>query len=250
MGRASHDSSSAAGAGRARFATTLWHVVQAAGAATSPESKDALSSLCSVYWYPVYAFARRRGLGPDEAADITQGFFTRLIEQKIVRAADPNRGKFRSYLLGAFKHFLSHEWARARAQKRGGGRKLVPLDPHVAESRYGLEPSHDITAERLFDRQWGLRLLELALDDLALQCSRNGKQRHFELFKPFLSGGTGSDYREAGGELGLSEGAARVMVHRLRGQYRKLLREHILKTVRSPEQVEEEIQHLFTAMGA
>lgn len=234
----------------ARFETTHWSLILAAGQTDASESKHALATLCRLYWYPVYAYARRRGIDRDEAADLTQGFFARLIEQKVVRGADPNRGKFRSYLLGAFKHYLSHEWARARAQKRGGGKKLVPLDPHVAESRYGLEPSHDVTAERLFERQWALRLLELALEDLAEQCSRAGKQRQFELFKPFLSGGTGTAYRDAGAELGLSEGAVRVWVHRLRGQYRRLLREHIRRTVASLEQVEEEIRHLFCAIGA
>ena len=250
MGRTPESSRSPGRAEPARFETTHWSVVVAAGQTTGPESKRALATLCRLYWYPVYAYARRRGLDRDEATDLTQGFFARLIEQKIVRGADPNRGKFRSYLLGAFKHYLSHEWARARAQKRGGGRKLIPLDPHVAEARYGLEPAHDFTAERLFERQWALRLLELALEDLARQCACAGKQRHFELFKPFLSGGTGPAYRDAGAELGLSEGAVRVLVHRLRGQYRQLLREHIRRTVGSPEQVDEEIQHLFSAIGA
>ena len=234
----------------ARFETTRWSCVIAAGESTGVESKRALATLCRVYWYPIYAYARHRGIGRDEAADLTQGFFARVIEQDIVRGADPARGKFRSYLLGAFKHYLSHEWARACAQKRGGGRRLIPLDPHDAEARYGLEPAHDVTAEKLFERQWAVRLLELAMGDLARQCERDGKQRHFELLKPFLSGGTSSGYREAGAALGLSEGAARVMVHRLRAEYRRLLREHIRRTVETPEQVDEEIHCLFIAMGA
>jgi RNA polymerase sigma-70 factor (ECF subfamily) len=250
MGRLSQISPSRLGGDRSRFATTHWSLVRAAGATTCDEARQALSALCAQYWYPIYAFARRRGLPPDKAADVTQGFFATLIEQKVVRAADPSRGKFRSYLLGAFKHYLSHEWARARARKRGGGRKLIPLDPHAAETRYGIEPAHDVTAERLFERQWALRLLELALEDLAQQCERDGKRRQFELFKPFLSGGTCTAYREAGAELGLSEGAARVLVHRLRARYRQLLREHIRRTVGSADQVEEEIQELFSAVGA
>src|SRR5688500_13901092 len=124
-----------------RFETTRWSVVLAAGQNTCTESQEALSTLCRLYWYPVYAYARRHGLKPDEAADLTQGFFARLIEQKIVRGADAHRGKFRSYLLGAFKHFLSHEWARASAQKRGGGKKVIPLDVGLAEERYGIEPA-------------------------------------------------------------------------------------------------------------
>jgi RNA polymerase sigma factor (sigma-70 family) len=235
---------------RARFATTQWSMVLAAGRSGGAQSGEALATLCRRYWYPVYAYARRRGFDPDHAADLTQGFFTQLVEQKIVSGADPNRGKFRSYLLGAFKHFMSHEWARDRAQKRGGGRKLIPLDPRVAEERYGLEPAHDLTAERLFERQWAVRLLELTMEELQRQCMRDGKGRHFEVFKPFLSGGSGTAYREAGAALGLAEGAARVVVHRLRRRYRDLLREHILETVGSPELVDEEIQHLFTAVGA
>jgi RNA polymerase sigma-70 factor (ECF subfamily) len=189
-------------------------------------------------------------MSADQSADVTQGFFAQLLEQKIVRGADPKRGRFRSYLLGAFKHYLSHEWVRARALKRGGGRKFIPLDAQDAEARYGLDPSHDLTAEKLFDKQWALRLLELALEDLGRQCAEVGKQRQFEKFKPFLSGGTGAAYREAGNELGLAEGAVRVMVHRLRRRYRDLLREHICRTVGSPEQVDEEVQHLFAAIGA
>src|SRR3954454_18217289 len=128
----------------ARFETTRWSVVLAAGQSTCTEAREALATLCRLYWYPVYAYARRRGLDPEEAADLTQGFFARLIERKTVRGADPERGKFRSYLLGAFKHFMAHEWARARAKKRGGGRRLVPLDPREAEERYGLEPAHEL----------------------------------------------------------------------------------------------------------
>lgn len=243
--------SSGAEAGeRCAFATTRWSVVASAGEITGTESREALSTLCRLYWYPLYAYARRRGLGSDEAADLTQGFFVHLLEQKIVRGADRHRGKFRSYLLGAFKHFLLHEWARARAQKRGGGRKLIPLDRADAETRYRLEPAHDLTADRLFDKQWTLRVLELALDQLRVQCERDRKGAHFERLKQFLSGGRSADYAEAGAELGLSEGAVRVTVHRLRRKYRELLRNQISRTVQTEEQVDEEIQHLFAAIGA
>ena len=250
MGNAINLGLSAVEGERARFATTQWGLVRAAGEATCAETREALATLCRLYWYPVYAYARRRGFDRDEAADLTQGFFTRLIEQKMVRGADPDRGRFRSYLLGAFKHFVSHAWARERAKKRGGGRKAVPLDPDVAEERYGLEPSHELTAQRLFERQWALRLLELAMEDLREQCAGDGKLRHFEVFRPFLAGMNEAGYREAGAELGLAEGAARVAVHRLRARYRELLREHIARTVASPHQVDEEIQHLFSAVGA
>lgn len=236
------------GAG-SRFATTQWTLVVAAGQTSSPDSQAALSKLCTLYWYPLYAYCRRRGLNADQAADATQGFFARLLEQKIVRGADPRRGKFRSYLLGAFKHYLSHEWARERAQKRGGGRRFVPLDPQEAEARYAMEPAHELTAERLFDRQWALRVLELAMEELARQCARDGKERHFQLLKPFLAGGDGAAYRAAGAEVGLAEGAVRVFVHRLRRRYRQLLRDQLSHTVATPEQVDDEIHHLFAAIG-
>jgi DNA-directed RNA polymerase specialized sigma24 family protein len=250
MGRSIHPGLSHEEGGRSRFATTQWSVVLAAGQTSCAESQQALAALCGLYWYPLYAFSRRRGVSADEAADLTQGFFARLLEQKIIRGADPRRGKFRSYLLGAFKHFMSHEWARARTQKRGGGRTIIPLDPLDAEARYGLEPSHELTADRLFDRQWAVTTLEVALLELAQKYADDGREKQFKRFKPFLSGGTGSAYREAGVELGLSEGAVRVLVHRLRRQYRELLREHIRRTVESPEQVDEEIQHLFAAMAS
>ena len=251
MGRREQAGSLVAPGGEgSRFATTRWSVVLAAGQANCTESREALSTLCGLYWYPLYAYSRRRGIDPDSAADVTQGFFARLLEQNIVRGADRQLGKFRSYLLGAFKHYLSHDWARARAQKRGGGRKFIPLDPQNAETRYGLEPSHNLTADRLFDKQWALRVLELAMEELRHRCLRAGKERQFERFKPFLSGGRGSEYREAGTELALSEGAVRVLVHRLRRRYRELLREQIQRTVESPEQVDEEIRHLFAAISA
>ena len=249
MGHPTQDGQSQVHGGHSRFATTRWSVVLAAGQATCAESQEAMSALCRLYWYPLYAYSRRRGLDADQAADATQGFFARLLEQRIVSGVDRRRGKFRSYLLGAFKHHLSHEWARARAQKRGGGRKLVPIDPLDAETRYGLEPVHELTAERLFDRQWALTVLELTLAELGRQCARDGKEQQFQLLKPFLSGGTGAAYREAGAELGVGEGAVRVLVHRLRRRYRQLLRDHIRQTVGSPDEIEDEIQQLFAAIG-
>jgi DNA-directed RNA polymerase specialized sigma24 family protein len=232
-----------------RFATTQWTLVLAAGQDSTTASREALATLCARYWYPLYAYVRRRGIGPDEAADLTQGFFAKLLEQGIVRGADRHRGKFRSYLLGAFKHYISHEWVRARAQKRGGGKKVVPLDPKDAEFRYGLEPAHDLTAERLFDRQWAVAVLEAALVELEQRYCEDGKGELFRRFKPFLSGGTGAGYRQAGAAVGLNEGAVRVLVHRLRRRYRQILRDHIGRTVETPELVEEEIQHLFEAIG-
>jgi RNA polymerase sigma-70 factor (ECF subfamily) len=198
----------------------------------------------------LYAYSRRRGLDADQAADATQGFFTHILQQKIVRCADPTRGRFRCYLLGAFRHFMSHEWCKARAGKRGGGRKIVSIDSHKAEARYVFEPAHELTAERLFERQWAMTILELAMDELHRQCSKAGKAQQFLRFKPFLAGGSAAAYRQAGAELGLGEGAVRLLVHRLRRRYRQLLCDHIRQTVASPDEVEEEIRHVFAAIGS
>jgi RNA polymerase sigma factor (sigma-70 family) len=238
------------GSGGSNFQTTRWSLVLAAGKSSTDESRDAIEILCKQYWYPLYVYVRGRGHGADRAQDLTQGFFARLLEQKIVRNADPQRGKFRSYLLGALKHFLSHEWSRAHARKRGSGREAMRLEFGEAETRYSLEPAHEMTAEKMFERQWALTVLELALKDLGEQSARNGKERHFSRLKGFLAGGTASAYREAGDELGLNEGAVRVMVHRLRRKYRELVRGQIRMTVGSADDVEDEVRHLFASIGS
>ena len=244
----------AAGAGGARggaaFPVTQWSLVLAAGAGASAESHRALSTLCGLYWFPLYAYARRRGYGRDDATDLTQGFFARLLENNIVRGADRDRGKFRSYLLGVFKHYLSHEWTKARAKKRGGGRAPLALDVGDAEARYLLEPATELTAEKLFERQWATTALELALMELAQQSTAAGNGPQFRRLKQFLAGGTGAEYRLAADELGMEEGAVRVAVHRLRTRYRQLLREQITRTVETPEEVDDEIRELFAAVGA
>jgi RNA polymerase sigma factor (sigma-70 family) len=237
-------------AGSSHFRTTHWSLVLAAGRTSTAEARGAIAQLCELYWYPLYAYVRRRGYDPDQAADLTQGFFARLLEARIVRGADPQRGRFRSYLLGALKHFLSHEWSHAHAQKRGGRREVIRLEFEDAESRYRLEPAHRMTPEKLFERQWALNVLELALKDLGEQSARAGKQRHFARLKGFLAGGTSAAYAEAGQELGLREGAVRVLVHRLRRTYRELVREQIRITVDSPEQVEDEVRHLFESISS
>ena len=234
----------------AAFQTTRWSVVVAAGRETSDVSRQALEVLCRHYWYPLYAYLRRRGFDADRCADLTQGFFARLLEQKMVRGADRGRGRFRSYLLGALKHFLSHERERAAAQKRGGGREPIPLDARDAEARYRIEPSHDLTAEKLFDRRWATTVLELALQEMERESVRAGKEAHFRRLKEFLAGGSGDVYREAGAELSLSEGAVRVLVHRMRRRYRELIRREVAQTVASAEQVEAEVRHLFDAVSA
>ena len=241
-------------AGPRHFATTRWTLVAAAGKTTTPEARHALSELCRLYWYPLYAFVRRRGYDADEALDLTQGFFTRLIEKNDLAAADPARGRFRSWLLASVKHFLANEWDRATAQKRGGGRAVfsIDIDPDDAERRYRHEPSHSLTPERIFDRRWALTMLEQALEGLKAECDREGKAELFEALRPTLTGDSGGDaapYRDVADRLGMTEGAVKVSAHRLRRQYRELLRRNIAETVDGPDGVDDEIRDLFAALG-
>jgi RNA polymerase sigma factor (sigma-70 family) len=235
-----------------RFLTTQWSVVLAAGHATSAESAQALATLCELYWYPLYAFVRRRGYDPDAAQDLTQAFFARVIEKAYLRDATPARGRFRSFLLGSLKHFLANEWDHARALKRGGGAVLLPLDVELGEgeTRYRLEPADDETPERLFERQWALALLERVLARLRDESEQAGRGAQLAALKPVLTGepldGT---YAQVGERLGMSEGAVKVTVHRLRRRTRELLQEEIARTVDDPRDVDDEIRHLFEVLG-
>ncbi|MBV9126332.1 MAG: sigma-70 family RNA polymerase sigma factor, partial [Planctomycetes bacterium] len=174
-------------AGSGRFATTRWSVVLAAGRCASPDSQVALTALCETYWYPLYAFVRRRGYRAEDAQDLTQEFFARLLEKGSLRAADRERGKFRSFLLSSFQHFLTQEWDRAHAQKRGGGRTLLSLDLAVGENRYHLEPAHELTPERIYERRWALVLIDRALARLRDEFAAAGKQQLFDPLKGSLT---------------------------------------------------------------
>lgn len=231
------------------FATTQWSLVLAAQDGTSPEARAALAALCRSYWYPLYAFIRRQGFDVDQAQDLIQEFFTRLLEKDFLAMVDREKGKFRSFLLKACTHFLANERDRARAQKRGGGRELVSFPVDHAERRYGQEPSHMLTPERLFERHWALTLLEQVLARLKNEMTRAEKGRLFERLKTFLTGDRGEPYRRLAAELGMTEGAVKVAVHRLRQRYRELLLEEIGRTVEDPADVDEEIDRLFTALG-
>jgi RNA polymerase sigma-70 factor (ECF subfamily) len=233
-----------------QFASTRWSLVAAAGQRKSPESAAALASLCRLYWYPLYAYARRRLPTAEDAQDLTQDFFARLLEKEYLRQVDRQRGSFRAFLLTAFKHFLAKERDRANAQKRGGGRSNLPLDFQVGERRYQLEPTHTADAEALYERRWVLTLLEQTLTQLRDEQTRAGKGHLFEALKGTL---TGEDaprpYAELADELGLSAEAIKVTVHRLRRRYGELLRTEIAQTVSSPEEIEEELRDLFTALS-
>lgn len=233
-----------AGAG-GRFATTQWSLVLAAGERGGAEAEEALARLCARYWHPVFAFVRRQGHARDDAEDLTQGFFARLIEKGDLADADRSRGRFRSFLLTACQHYLSNERDRTRAAKRGGGRVPVPIDVAVAEQRYERALADADTPERLFDRQWCLTLLAAVLDDLSDDYAAAGKSRTFERLKGFLTGDEGAGtHADAARDLGITPAAVKVAVHRLRRRYREGLQQRVAETVASPQDVADEILHL------
>ena len=243
-------SSNAHSACAGRFVTTHWSVIAAAQDGSSPEARSALAALCSAYWYPLYVFVRGQVDKADEAQDLTQGFFASLLEKKALAVADRSRGKFRSFLLGACKYYLSHERARARALKRGGGLKTVSLDFHDAEARYAREPAHTLTPERLFARRWAMTMLDQVLYKLSEEFTAKGKQALFDHLRVCLLGDkNAAPHAQVALELGMSEGSIKVAAHRLRGRFRDLVREEITRTVDRPEDVEDEIRQLFAALA-
>ncbi len=233
------------------FATTRWSLVLAAGRGDAPEAGAALAALCEVYWYPLYAYVRRSGHPVEEARDLTQEFFARLLEKRYLRAADSERGRFRSFLLVAFKRFLARERDRAGTLRRGGGRRRLSLDFEQGESRFRLEPATDVTAETIYERRWALTLLERVMDRLRDDVERSGKRDEFDRLKVFLTGEAAAPrYREVADATGTTEGAVKVAVHRLRRRFREAVLAEIAQTVTRPEDVEEELRHLFEAIRA
>jgi len=233
------------------FATTHWSVVLAAGHSSSPECRQALSALCESYWYPLYAYVRRRGHSVEEAQDLTQAFFAFLLEKDALRVADRERGRFRSFLLAALNNFLANEWRRAHAERRGGHRLQLALDFDSGERRYSLEPADETTPERIFERRWALVLLERAMDRLRRQYESGGKAALFAALKPYLGGGGEIlSHEEVAKQLGVSAGSVKVAVHRLRRRCRETLRQEIAQTVGSPDEVDDELRALFTALGS
>lgn len=233
------------------FTTTQWTVVLAAGQAGTPGAAEALARLCEAYWYPLYAHCRRLGHCPEDAQDLTQEFFRRLIEQEWLADVAREKGRFRSFLLAALRHFLANERERGRAKKRGGDAIITHLDTASAETRFLREPADPASADRLFDRQWALTLLDRVLDRLRVEQQRAGKLGQFDALKPALLGDKAAGgYTELGATLGLSEGAVKVAVHRLRQRYRELLREEVATTVATTADVEDELQSLFAALRA
>lgn len=237
-------------AGRRDFSTTHWSVVLAAGGRDTARAREALERLCRIYWYPLYAYLRRRGHATEDAQDLIQGFFTRLLETRGLETVAPERGRFRSFLIAALNHFVSNRRDWDRAQKRGGGQRLLPIELETAEGRYQLEPPDPTTPEVLFERRWALTLLERILGGLRDEMTRAGKERLFDALKIYLTGEMPEQsYAEAGTALGLSEGAVKVAVHRLRRRYRDLLREEIAQTVSTADEVDDEIRYLWAALA-
>ena len=231
---------------RQSFATTHWSVVAAAGGESSTLARDALATLCTAYWYPLYAYVRRRGHQPDEAQDLVQGFFTQLLEKDSIKAADPARGRFRSFLLASFNNYVANQRRDAQAVKRGGGHRVLSLDFNSGEDRYHLEPSHDVTAEVIFQRRWAMTVLENAVGRLQREFEQAGKADQFAILKVFLGGESEPPaYRDIAGELNTTEGAVKVAVHRLRRRCGEILRDEIAQTVTSDEDVDQELRDLF-----
>ena len=235
-------------AGGGRFATTRWSLVLAAGNRSVAGWREALSDLCETYWYPIYAFARRLGKDPEEAEDLTQEFFARLLEKNALRQVHPAKGRFRSFLLASFKNFVTDEARRANALKRGGGRTPLSIDLETAEGRYVREPSHDETPDRVFERRWALALLERAVERLRREHDRSQRKHSFEVLRRFLPGGGAVRYAEAAREMGIGEVAVKVAIHRFRRRFRDVLVEEIAHTVEAPEEIDAEVRHLLAAL--
>jgi RNA polymerase sigma factor (sigma-70 family) len=234
----------------ALFPTTQWSRVIAAGKWDAPEARESLSTLCAAYWYPLYAFVRRRGHAAEQAKDLTQDFFALVLEKDLLAKADPNRGRFRSFLRTVCARFLANSFEHASARKRGGGRPNLPFDVLEAEGRYMGEMADHLTPERIFDRSWTMTLLGSVLDQLRREYDDAGRLETFDQLKDALiEGQQSTPYAAIAERLGSSEGAVRVAAHRLRRRYGILLRQQIAATVGDPAEVDDEIRALFGALG-
>ena len=236
---------------KAHFTTTRWSVILRARDRDHALAQESLEELCRLYWYPLYAFTRRRGYGPEDAQDLTQGFFQQIIEKDYVRRADRQRGKFRTFLLTAFTHFLADEWNRSQRLKRGGGKVFASWDAASAEDRYCLEPADQPDAAKLFERRWATTLLDRALTRLEERFSSPGERATFRELSPFLIGEQGEGtHAQIASRLGTTAAAIKMSVSRMRARYREILREEILRTVSTAEEAEEEYRALKAALRA
>jgi RNA polymerase sigma-70 factor (ECF subfamily) len=236
-----------------QFPTTLWHLVLRAQSGPTKQAQEALATLCQVYWYPLYAFVRRQNYGPEEAQDLTQAFFAQLLEKHYLDDYERERGRFRSFLLTALKHFLSNERDRSRALKRGGGITLAPLDALIqtGETRYTREPQYSSTPESIYEKQWALTLLDHVLIRLRAEFAKTGKEDQFDRVKDLLTGDENHiAYSDLAAELQTTEGALKVAIHRMRRRFREVLRDEISRTVSQPDLVGEEIRYLMAVIAA
>jgi RNA polymerase sigma-70 factor (ECF subfamily) len=232
------------------FTTTHWSVVLNAVDTASPGAQEALEKLCQTYWYPLYAYVRQQGHNAEDAQDLTQEFFARFLEKKHVRRADRGRGRFRSFLLTSLKHFLISEWRRHGAQKRGGTIPVIALEALTAEERFRLEPAHELTPDKIFERSWAWTVLEQVRAQLRADYTGAGGPQRLECLEKFLFGERGElTYAEAARHLGLAEGTVKADVHQLKGRFRALLREAVAHTVSRPEEINDELDHLKTALA-
>jgi RNA polymerase sigma factor (sigma-70 family) len=231
------------------FEATHWSVVVSAGRQESPQAHQALGKLCQTYWYPLYVFVRRQGQHPEDAKDLVQGFFAKVIEKNYVADAEREKGRFRSFLLLTLKRYMANEWDHANREKRGGGKEIISLDAQTTEMRFKTEPADEMSPEKAYERQWALTLLHQVLDRLSAELHAAGKGRVFEELKVFLNGEKGGSYVEVGARLGMSESAIKVAVHRLRLRYRELLKLEIANTVSGPDAIKDEINNLFAALS-
>jgi RNA polymerase sigma factor (sigma-70 family) len=235
---------------RRQFATTQWSLVLAAGHGNGDQSHTALAALCTRYWYPLYAFIRRRGHQPEEAQDLTQSFLLDLFEKDSLLVADPARGRFRSFLLASLKNFLANEHRAASAEKRGGHRLHLSIETGGAEDRYLHEPVHELTPEHIFERRWALTILDSALDDVRQQFQTQGNEALFQTLGPLLvAGAEAPPYRQLAQQLGMTAGAVKVAVHRLRRSYGEALRQRVAETVASADEVDDELRRLLATLG-
>lgn len=243
--------SSAAGpvARPAAFVTTHWSVVLTAGNSDTTRARAALGRLCQTYWYPLYAYVRGRGHSAHDAQDLTQEFFAQFLERQAVAAANPERGRFRSFILTAMNHFLISEWTKARAQKRGGGQQIISMDLEAAEERLHLEPADQATPDKIFEKQWALTLLSEVLNRLEVEYRREGKDKLFAALKETLMGSRETQpYEELAAKLDMNAGAIKVAVHRIRKRYRELIRAEIANTLDPSQDIDKEMRHLFSAL--
>jgi len=232
-----------------RFLTTRWSLVLSAGDGERPDSQTALASLCELYWYPVYAFIRRSGYTSDRSADLTQAFFARLLEKQFLKDARPDRGRFRWFLLASVRHFLSNERDWENAQKRGGGVAHLPLEFESVERRYQLEPADDLTPEHVYEQRWALGVFETAMTRLAERHATSNRRNFFARLQPYLTGDAPDSPGLLAAELGMSEGALRVALHRLRRQFGTVLRATVGETVASDTDIEDELRYLMDVLS-